>query len=166
MELRRKYPPSRTVHPHALQQEDQQQVTHKSPQISTDRYHLSSTTYTKETPFSRTIWQEQPLFSGPFVQKLPPFQDLHYRTPYINNGSSSIIPHWEAPKFSFNVPNQAGEWEDILHKSGQLPKAMDIDPDTEDKSTCGWWQIKMMFEAWDCQALQTLLGKNIITPKD
>ena len=54
----------------------------------------------------------------------------------------------------------------ILHNSNRFLEALDIDPDKEDESKCGWHQIKMMFKGEDKQALQTLLENNTITPED
>ena len=79
--------------------------------------------------------------------------------------SWSTTPNWEAPKFSFNAPNQAAEWQAFYTRALDFLEALDIDPDEEDQGKCAWHQIKMMFEGEDCQVLQTLTDSNTVTPE-
>ena len=79
--------------------------------------------------------------------------------------SRSTAHHWEAPKFSFNSPNQAAEWQAFYTRALDFLEALDIDPEVADQNKCGWRQIKMMFEGEDCQALQTLIDNNTVTPE-
>ena len=79
--------------------------------------------------------------------------------------ASSTTPHWEAPRFSFNVQIQEGEWKLFYTCAVNFLKALDIDPETEDRTKKGWRQIKIMFEG-ENQALQTLLDNNTITTED
>ena len=67
-------------------------------------------------------------------------------------GSRSTTPWWEAPKFSFNLPNQANAWKSFYTRVLDFLEALDIDPDVEDQGKKGWRQIKMMFEDEDCLA--------------
>ena len=76
--------------------------------------------------------------------------------------SRSNIPHWEAPNFSFNAPDQAEEWKSFYTRAIDFLEALDIDPDVEDQGKKGWHQIKMMFEGEGCQALQTLIDNKTI----
>ena len=78
--------------------------------------------------------------------------------------SRSSTPHWEGPKFSFNIPNQAEEWRFFYTRALDFLEALDINPDVEDQGKKGWRQIKMMFEGKDCQALQTLIDNQTISP--
>ena len=73
-------------------------------------------------------------------------------------------PHWEAPKFLFNTPNQADAWKSFYTQALDFLEALDIDPDVEDQGKKGWMQIKMMFEDEDRLALQTLINNQTITP--
>ena len=79
-------------------------------------------------------------------------------------GIKVICPHWEAPKFSFNAPNQADAWKSFYTQGLDFLQALDIDPDVEDQGKRGWRQIKMMFKDEDCLALQTLTDNQTITP--
>ena len=79
--------------------------------------------------------------------------------------SRSTAHHWEAPKFSFNSPNQAAEWQAFYTRALDFLEALDIDPEAADQHKCGWRQIRMMFEGEDCQALHTLIGNNTVTPE-
>ena len=81
-----------------------------------------------------------------------------------NMASRSSAPHWEAPKFSFNTPNQADAWKSFYTRALDFLEALDIDPDVEDQGKKGWRQIKMMFEDEDHLALQTLIDNQTITP--
>ena len=80
--------------------------------------------------------------------------------------ASNEPPHWEAPKFSFNVENQAKEWKKFHTRVIDFLEDLNIDPDTPDESKRGWCQIKMMFQDEDREALQALLDNNTITPED
>ena len=71
----------------------------------------------------------------------------------------SNTPHWEAPKFSFTVQNQAEEWELFYTRAVVFLEAVDIDPAKEDLIKKGWRQMKMMFEGVDCKAIQTSAGQ-------
>ena len=77
--------------------------------------------------------------------------------------SRSSAHHWEAPKFSFNSPNQAAEWQAFYTRALDFLEALDIDPEKADENKCGWRQIKMMFEGEDRQALQTLIDNKTVT---
>ena len=79
--------------------------------------------------------------------------------------SRSTAHHWEAPKFSLNSPNQAAEWQAFYTRALDFLEALDIDPEVADQNKCRWRQIKMMFEGEDCQALQTLIDNNTVTPE-
>ena len=48
--------------------------------------------------------------------------------------ASSTIPQWEAPKFSFDVPDQATEWKKFYTRAIDFLEALDIDPGKEDES--------------------------------
>ena len=76
----------------------------------------------------------------------------------------STIPYWKAPKFSFNTPNQAEEWKYFYTRVLDFLEALDIDPDVEGQGKKGWYQIKMMSERDDCQALQTFIDNQAISP--
>ena len=78
--------------------------------------------------------------------------------------SRSSTPCWEAPKYAFNVPNQAEEWKSFHTRTLDFLETLDIDPDVEDQDKKGWRQIKMMSEGKDCQALQTLTDNQTISP--
>ena len=73
--------------------------------------------------------------------------------------------HWEAPKFSFNSPNQAAEWQAFYTRALDFLEALDIDPEVADQNKHRWRWIKMMFDGEDCQALQTLIDNNTVTPE-
>ena len=75
-------------------------------------------------------------------------------------------PHWEAPKFSFNAPNQVDAWKSFYTRALDFLEALDIDPNVEDQGKRDWRQIKMMFEDEDHLALQTLIDNQTITPGD
>ena len=75
-------------------------------------------------------------------------------------------PRWEAPKFSFNVEDQAAEWKKLYIRAIDYLEALDIDPDKADETKQGWHQIKMMLQGEGRHALQTLLDSNTITPED
>ena len=79
--------------------------------------------------------------------------------------SRSTAHHWEAPKFSFNSPNQVAEWQTFYTRALDFLVALDIDPEVADQNKHGWRQIKMMFEGEDCQAIQTLIDNNTVTPE-
>ena len=79
-------------------------------------------------------------------------------------GSRSTTPHWEAPKFSFNSPNQANAWKSFYTRALDFLEAPDIDPDAEDQGKKGWMQIKMMFKDEDHIALETLIDNQTISP--
>ena len=51
--------------------------------------------------------------------------------------SNNTTPHWEPPKFSFNIPNQVEEWKIFYTRATDFLKTLDIDPDSEDQSNCG-----------------------------
>ena len=78
--------------------------------------------------------------------------------------SRSSAPCWEAPKFSFNAPNQVDVWKSFYTYALDFLEALDIDPNVEDQGKRGWRQIKMMFEDEDHLALQTLTDNQTITP--
>ena len=78
--------------------------------------------------------------------------------------SRSSAPHWEAPKFSFNAPNQVDAWKSYYTRVLDFLEALDIDPNVEDQGKRGWRQIKMRFEDEDHLALQTLIDNQTITP--
>ena len=80
--------------------------------------------------------------------------------------SRSSAHHWEAPKFSFNSPNQVAEWQAFYTQALDFLEALDIDPEAADQNKRGWRQIKMMFEGEDHQALQTLIDNKTVTPED
>ena len=65
----------------------------------------------------------------------------------------AYTPQWAAPKFSFDVPDQATEWKKFYTKAIDFLENLDIDPDKEDESKLGWHQINMMFQGEDRQAL-------------
>ena len=73
-------------------------------------------------------------------------------------------PNWEAPKFSINTPNQAEEWTSFYTMALDFLQVLDIDPDVEDQGKKGWHQIKMMPQGDECQALQTLIDNQNISP--
>ena len=75
----------------------------------------------------------------------------------------STAHHWEAPKFSFNSPNQVAEWQTFYTRALDFQEALDIDPEAADQNICRWRQRKMMFEGEDHQALQTLIDINAVT---
>ena len=77
--------------------------------------------------------------------------------------SRSSAHRWEAPKFSFNSPNQAAEWQAFYTRALDFLEALDIDPEKADENKCGWRQIKMMFEGEDRHALQTLIDNKTVT---
>ena len=77
--------------------------------------------------------------------------------------SRSSAPCWEAPKFSFNTPNQVDAWKSFYTWVLDFLEALDIDPDVEDQGKRGWRQIKMMFEDEDHLAPQTLINNQTIT---
>ena len=79
--------------------------------------------------------------------------------------SRPIAHYWEAPKFLFNSPNQAAEWQAFYTRALDFLEALDIDPEAAEQNKCGWRQIKMMFEGEDCQVLQTLIDNNTVTPE-
>ena len=79
---------------------------------------------------------------------------------------SSNPPHWEAPKFSFNVENQAAVSKQFYIRAIDYLEALDIDPDKADEAKRGWCQIKMMLQGEDRLALQSLLDNNTITTED
>ena len=76
--------------------------------------------------------------------------------------ASSNTPCWEAPKFSFNVQNQAEEKKLFYTRAVDFLKALDINPDAEDQPKRGACQIRMS-EGDKRQALQTLLNNTTIT---
>ena len=78
--------------------------------------------------------------------------------------SRSSAPHWEAPRFLFNAPNQVDVWKSFYTWVLDFLEVLDIDPNVEDQGKRGWRQIKMMFEDEDCLALQTLIDNQTITP--
>ena len=78
--------------------------------------------------------------------------------------SRSTAHCWEAPKFSFNSPNQVAEWQTFYSRALDFLEALDIDPEAADQNKHRWRQIKM-FEGEDCQALQTLIDNNTVTPE-
>ena len=78
--------------------------------------------------------------------------------------ASRNTPCWEAPKFSFTSQNQAEDRKQFYTRVLAFLKTLDINPDEEDQGKKGWCQIKMMFEGDDCQALQTLINNNTISP--
>ena len=80
-------------------------------------------------------------------------------------GSRSTTPHWEAPKFLFNSPNQVDAWKSFYIRALNFLEALDIDPDEEDQEKKGWKKIKMMFEDEDHQALQALIDNQTISPE-
>ena len=45
-------------------------------------------------------------------------------------------------------------------------ETLDIDPEKQHETKCGWKQIKMMFQGEDQQALQKMIDNNTITPED
>ena len=77
--------------------------------------------------------------------------------------SRSSTPHSEAPKVSFNAPNQAEEWKAFYTRVLDFLEALDIYPDEEDQGKNGWPQVKMIFEGENHQALQTLIDCKTIT---
>ena len=77
--------------------------------------------------------------------------------------ASRNTPCWEAPIFSFTSQNQAEDWKLFYTRALDFLKALDINPDGEDKGKKGWCQIKMMFQGDDCQAPQTLINNNTIS---
>ena len=46
--------------------------------------------------------------------------------------SRSSAHRWEAPKFSFNSPNQAAEWQSFYTQALDFLEALDIDPEKAD----------------------------------
>ena len=60
--------------------------------------------------------------------------------------ASSNPPHWEAPRFSFNIENQVAEWKQFYIRAIDYLEALDVDPDKEDETKRRWCQIKMMFQ--------------------
>ena len=80
--------------------------------------------------------------------------------------AGSNPPPWEAPKFSFNIENQAAEWKQFYIRAIDYLEALHIDPEKEDETKQGWYQIKMMSQGEDRQALQSLLSNNTITTED
>ena len=48
--------------------------------------------------------------------------------------ASSNSPHWEALKFSFNIEDQAAEWEQFYIRAMDYLEALDIDPDKADET--------------------------------
>ena len=73
---------------------------------------------------------------------------------------------WEAPKFSFDIKDQASEWKKFYTRAIDYLETLDIDPEQEDQDRKGWKQIKMMFSREDRQALQTLIHNNTVTQDD
>ena len=76
---------------------------------------------------------------------------------------ASSTTQWEAPKFSFNIPDQAAEWKQFYTRAIYFLEALGIDSNKEDVTNWGWHQIKMMFQGEDWQAFQTLLDNNRLT---
>ena len=73
---------------------------------------------------------------------------------------------WEAPKFSFNMEDQASQWKKFYTRAIDYLETLDIYPEQEDQHKKGWKQIKMMFTGEDRQALQTMIDSNTITQAD
>ena len=80
--------------------------------------------------------------------------------------SRAPTARWEAPQFSFNLPQQTQEWKNFYTRVLDYLETLDIDPEAQDDTRCGWKQIKMMFQGEDRQALQSLIDNNTITPED
>ena len=91
--------------------------------------------------------------------------NIYYISLYTTMVPNSKTPWWEAPKISFDVPNQAEEWKISYMKAVDFLETLDIDADREDDTKQGWWQMKMMFHGEDRQSLQTLINNNTITLK-
>ena len=51
--------------------------------------------------------------------------------------ANSNPPQWEAPKFSFNVEDQAAERKHFYIRAVNYLEALDIDPDKEDETMQG-----------------------------
>ena len=79
--------------------------------------------------------------------------------------SGGTATHWEAPQFSFNAPDQTQEWKNFYTRVLDFLETLNIDPERQDESKCGWKQIKMMFQGDDRQTLQIMSDNNIITPE-
>ena len=67
--------------------------------------------------------------------------------------ASRTTPLWEAPNFSFDVPDQATEWEKFYTRAIDFIEALDTYPDKEDESKQDGQQIKMIFQGEDRQVL-------------
>ena len=80
--------------------------------------------------------------------------------------SRAPTARWEAPQFSFNLPQQTQEWKNFYTRVLDYLETLDIDPEAQNDARCGWKQIKMMFQGEDRQALQSLIDNNTITPED
>ena len=80
-------------------------------------------------------------------------------------GSISTTPCWEAPKFSFNSPNQVYAWKSFYTRALDFLEALDIDPNVEDQGKMGWRQIKMLFKDEVCQSLLTFINNHTVSPE-
>ena len=74
-------------------------------------------------------------------------------------------PTLGTPIFFFNSQNQAENWKLFYTRALDFLEALEINPDEEDQGKKGWCQIKMMFERDGCQAPQTLIDNNTISPE-
>ena len=91
---------------------------------------------------------------------------LHKQIIKTTMASSSNIPHWEFPKFTFSTPNQRDEWKTFYIKAVDFLKALNINNESEEDTKKGWKYLQLMFKGEDCQALQTLIDTDTITPED
>ena len=79
--------------------------------------------------------------------------------------SSGTHRHWEAPTFHFNSPNQSEDWSAFYTRALDYLDTLDIEPEVTDESHKGCKQLKLMFEAEDRKALQSLIDSSVMTPK-
>ena len=56
--------------------------------------------------------------------------------------AQSNTPRWEAPKFSFNMEDQAAAWKEFSTRALDYLETLDIDTEAEDNNKRGWKQIK------------------------
>ena len=93
----------------------------------------------------------------------PLFKTFLENSPQKTEYGFQIHPPLGSPKFSFTSQTQAEEWKLFYTRALDFLKALDIHSDVEDQGKKRWYQIKMMFQGDDCQALQTLIYNKTIS---
>ena len=56
------------------------------------------------------------------------------------------------------------EWKTFYTRVLDFLETLDIDPEKQDETKCGWRQIKMMFQGEDRQAVHTITPEDQLTP--